>query len=155
MIGLPTRQKKILKKLMSLDGWVKGKELAEEMAVTPRTIRADIAAINVWLKTVGCYIESSRQEGYRLRGERQGELESLLWDGMDVPLTPQERMRALGIRLLQADEEKPEDVDELEEEMFVSRTTLESGIFKIKAMLESRTTPMYVKRNGKIGRAHV
>ena len=78
MIGLPTRQKKILKKLMSLDGWVKGKELAEEMAVTPRTIRADIAAINVWLKTVGCYIESSRQEGYRLRGERQGELESLL-----------------------------------------------------------------------------
>ena len=32
MIGLPTRQKKILKKLMSLDGWVKGKELAEEMA---------------------------------------------------------------------------------------------------------------------------
>ena len=67
MIGLPTRQKKILKKLMSFDGWVKGKELAEEMAVTPRTIRADIAAINVWLKTVGCYIESSRQEGYRLR----------------------------------------------------------------------------------------
>ena len=84
MIGLPTRQKKILKKLMSLDGWVKGKELAEEMAVTPRTIRADIAAINVWLKTVGCYIESSRQVGYRLRGERQGELESLLWDGMGL-----------------------------------------------------------------------
>lgn len=149
MMGLPMRQKKILKKLMALDGWVKGRKLAEEMEVTPRTIRTDIAAINVWLKSVSCYIESSRQEGYRLRGERQGELESLLWDGTDIPLTPQERMRILGIRLLQADEENPEDVDELEEEMFVSRTTLESGIFKIKAMLESRTTPMYIKRTGR------
>ena len=149
MMGLPMRQKKILKKLMALDGWVKGRKLAEEMEVTPRTIRTDIAAINVWLKSVSCYIESSRQEGYRLRGERLGELESLLWDGTDIPLTPQERMRILGIRLLQADEENPEDVDELEEEMFVSRTTLESGIFKIKAMLESRTTPMYIKRYGR------
>ncbi|MBS7007146.1 BglG family transcription antiterminator [Anaerostipes sp.] len=149
MMGLPMRQKKILKKLVALDGWVKGRELAEEMEVTPRTIRTDIAAINVWLKTVSCHIESSRQEGYRLRGQRQSELEAMLWDGTDVPLTPQERMRILGIRLLQADEEKPEDVDELEEEMFVSRTTLESGIFKIKAMLESRTTPMYIKRCGR------
>lgn len=149
MIGLPMRQKKILKKLVDLDGWVKGRKLAEEMEVTPRTIRTDIAAINVWLKTVDCYIESSRQEGYRLRGERQEKLESMLWDGTDVPLTPQERMRILGIRLLQADEEYPEDVDELEEEMFISRTTLESGIFKIKAMLESRTTPVYIKRSGR------
>lgn len=149
MIGLPMRQKKILKKLVDLDGWVKGRKLAEEMEVTPRTIRTDIAAINVWLKTVDCYIESSRQEGYRLRGERQEKLESMLWDGTDVPLTPQERMRILGIRLLQADEEYPENVDELEEEMFISRTTLESGIFKIKAMLESRTTPVYIKRSGR------
>lgn len=149
MTGLPLRQKNILKKLMALDGWVKGRKLAEEMEVTPRTIRADIAAVNTWLKPLGCYIESSRQKGYRLRGERQGDIESMLWDGTDVPLTPQERMRILGIRLLQADEEKPEDVDELEEEMFISRTTLESGIFKIKAMLESRTTPMYIRRSGR------
>lgn len=149
MINLPSRQKKILKKLVSSDGWIKGKKLSEEMGVTLRTIRTDINAINHVIQSKNCYIESSRQEGYRFNGEFSKELEQVLFEGNAVPNTPEERIRALGIRLLWADETDPEDLDDLEEEMFISAATLESYIFKIKVMLESRTTPIYVKRKNK------
>lgn len=149
MINLPSRQKKILKKLLSFDGWIKGKELSEEMEVTLRTIRTDINAINHAIQSKNCYIESSRQEGYRFNGNLSKEIEQMLFEGKSVPNTPEERIRVLGIRLLWADETDPEDLEELEEEMFISGTTLESYIFKIKMMLESRTTPIYVKRKNK------
>lgn len=149
MINLPLRQKKILKKLLASGGWMKGKELAEEMEVTLRTIRTDINAINHAIRESGCHIESSRQEGYRFCGILSKDIEKQLFEGNMVPNTPEERMRVLGIRLLWADEKDPEHLEELEEEMFVSAATLESDIFKLKMMLESRNTPVYVKRKGK------
>jgi len=148
MMNLPLRQKRILKMLLEQDGWIKGKDIAEEMNVTMRTVRTDIAIINAALKESDCQIESSRQEGYRLKGEDQEVIHQLLFDRDKIPNTPEERMRLVSIRLLETDENRPEDIEDLEEEMIISRATLETTILKVKTALESRSNPIYIKRKG-------
>lgn len=148
MMNLPLRQKRILKMLLGQDGWIKGKDIAEEMNVTIRTVRTDIAIINAVLKESDCEIESSRQEGYRWKGKDQALVQQLLFNKDEVPNTPEERMRLVSIRLLETDEYRPEDIEDLEEEMIISRATLETTILKVKTALESRSNPIYIKRKG-------
>lgn len=151
MFDLQDRHKRIINELISGNDWVKGNVLAERVKVTPRTIRSDIAAINHLLHPVGYEIQSSRKDGYRITGDNIEKLSGILNDGGDIPNTPRDRIRVLSIRLLLADRENVEYLDDLEEEMYVSRATLENSIYKIKAAIENRTSPLYLQREkGKV-----
>lgn len=146
MFDLQDRHKRIINELISGNDWVKGNVLAERVKVTPRTIRSDIAAINHLLHPVGYEIQSSRKDGYRITGDNIEKLSRILSDGGDIPNTPRDRIRVLSIRLLLADRENVEYLDDLEEEMYISRATLENSIYKIKAAIENRTSPLYLQR---------
>lgn len=151
MIDLQERHKRIIQELLLRDGWVKGSVLAESMGVTPRTIRSDIAVINHQISMAGCEIQSSRKEGYRIVADHTGKLSQMLAEEMDIPSTPRDRIKKLSIRLLMADRESAERMNDLEEEMYISRTTLESSIYKIKSAMENRMAPVFVQREkGKI-----
>lgn len=151
MFDLQDRHKKIISELLSRNDWVKGNTLAQSMGVTPRTIRSDIVAINQLIHPMGCEIQSSRKDGYRIVGNHIDDLGQILGGGMDIPNSPRDRIKMLSIRLLFADREDAEYLDDLEEEMYISRATLENSIYKIKAAMEKRASPVFIQREkGKI-----
>ena len=151
MFDLQDRHKKIIHELISRNDWMKGNVLAEKARVTPRTIRSDIAVINHLLHPIGYEIQSSRKDGYRISGDNIEKLSRILNDGADIPNTPRDRIKKLSIRLLLADRENVEYLDDLEEEMYISRATLENSIYKIKAAIENRVSPLFLQRErGKV-----
>lgn len=151
MFDLQDRHKKIIHELISGNDWMKGNVLAEKARVTPRTIRSDIAVINHLLHPIGYEIQSSRKDGYRISGDNIEKLSRILNDGADIPNTPRDRIKKLSIRLLLADRENVEYLDDLEEEMYISRATLENSIYKIKAAIENRVSPLFLQRErGKV-----
>lgn len=151
MYDLQDRHKKIINELIRRNDWVKGNILAEKVNVTPRTIRSDIAVINHMLQPTGYGIQSSRKDGYRIWGDHVEKLNQILSDGSDIPNTPRDRIKTLSIRLLLADKDNVEYLDDLEEEMYVSKATLENSIYKIKAAIENRVSPIFLQREkGKI-----
>lgn len=151
MFDLQDRHKRIINELIFRNDWVKGNALAERVNVTPRTIRSDISAINHLLHPIGCGIQSSKKDGYKLSGDNVEKLSQILSDGADIPNTPRDRIKMLSIRLLMADCENVEYMDDLEEEMYISRATLENSIYKIKAAIENRVPPLFLqKEKGKV-----
>ncbi|OKZ75658.1 MAG: hypothetical protein BHV87_05325 [Clostridiales bacterium 36_14] len=77
-ILLSLRQRKILQSLKYKTEYVTGKELANELNVSSRTIRNDINEINNLLKESGIVIESKRSVGYLLQTENSAELAHIL-----------------------------------------------------------------------------
>lgn len=151
MFDLQDRHKRIINELISRNDWVKGNVLAERVKVTPRTIRSDIAAINPLLQRAGCEILSSKKDGYRIAGDNVDKLSQMISGGTDIPNTPRDRIKMLSIRLLMADRDNVEYLDDLEEEMYISRATLENSIYKIKAAIENRASPLLLQREkGKV-----
>lgn len=146
VLNIPLRQKNIIKMLLSEDGWIKGARIAKEMGITDRTVRSDIAAINSVMEGSNNIIESSRQNGYRLKSEDSELLNKLLFNKNNLPITPEERLRYLSIRLLQVDESNPKKLWELADELAISMPTLESTIQKIRGVLENRKDPFMIQR---------
>lgn len=97
-----------INELIFRNDWVKGNVLAERVNVTPRTIRSDISAINHLLHPIGCGIQSSKKDGYKLSGDNVEKLSQILSDGADIPNTPRDRIKMPSIRLLMADSENVE-----------------------------------------------
>lgn len=146
VLNIPLRQKNILKMLLSEDGWIKGSRIAKEMGITDRTVRSDIAAINSAMEGSSNIIESSRQNGYRLKSSDSELLNKLLFNKKNLPITPEERLRYLSIRLMQVDESNPKKLWELADELAISMPTLESTIQKIRGVLENRKDPFVIQR---------
>lgn len=124
-IILPARQRKLLSLLNEQKKLITGVELSHKMDVSDRTIRNDILELNKLLEELPVHIRSIRGKGYVLDVEDRTLLQQLIYTE-DVLLTQEDRVRYLTIRLICA--EKPLRFGELEDEMFLSRTTLEKDI---------------------------
>lgn len=124
-----SRQKKILQEMSGLDSWIKGKELANTMGVTDRTIRSDIEKINIIIPDI---VQSSTRDGYRINlkvyEQSQVNTQSL------IPQTPKERTIYIIKSLLF--HHKKLKFRELEDELFVSEHTIEGDIKKIREMIK-------------------
>ena len=111
-------------------------ELANRLAVSTRTIRTDITALNELLAAQGASFVLNRGEGYQLKIEDAERYEHWLQPepvAVRVPRTSTERMHALLIRFLtSAFSLKLED---LADEWFVSRTTLQSDMAGVREWL--------------------
>ena len=122
---LHERQRKILRYLNESGGCMTGAELSQRLNISSRTIRSDIVEINRRIPAEIGQIQASRGSGYRLVIHDREQFHSYISTGLNL-LTREDRSRHLLVALLWATE--PLSLEQLEDEMFVSRTTLEGDI---------------------------
>lgn len=122
------RQKKILTFLLTANDWVTGAEIAKKLRITDRTVRKDVRDINeVLRKYPETSIEAIRGTGYLLKTADRELLMEQLRENNDE--TPKDRMANVALEILET--EDPVSLEDLEEEFFISRTTLEVAIRQI------------------------
>lgn len=129
LLDLSLRQRRLLNYLQHKKDYTTGKELAAFLEVSSRTIRSEVAAINLQLKTNGIQIDSKHSHGYYLSAQARSWLLHQEKDSQSF-LTRHERVRYIAYRLVFSDEAV--NLYDLEDEMFVSQTTLEHDIAALK-----------------------
>ena len=128
-LGLSLRQKKLLHMLRGMNTYITGKALARQLNVSVRTIRNDVADINHALAPYKAQISSQHSKGYLYVAEDPAAIQSM--NQIDNAFfTRDERVRYLAFRFCLADE--PLNIYDLEDEVFVSHTTLEHDLHHLK-----------------------
>ncbi len=142
-VYLIERQKKILNLLLLGDGWMTGAQIGNQLGITDRTVRNDIRDINEELKEFpDTHIESIRGKGYILNSKsREAILEQV--EQTNGNETTQGRLCNLALEILMA--EDPVFLDDLEEEYYISRTTLEATIKNINEKCKETGNKMVVR----------
>ncbi len=121
------RQDQLLASLLRQDGWVTAAALADQLGVTPRSIRSYVAALNA--RVAGDAVESG-PAGYRPGPDARAALRTR--DGADS--APRDRLHTL-VRLL-LDAADGIDVYESAERLHVSEATLEADLSRVRGLLD-------------------
>ncbi|MEJ8737900.1 PRD domain-containing protein [Erysipelotrichaceae bacterium HCN-30851] len=129
------RQEKILRILKNERKFITGKEFAELLNVSDRTVRSDIEQINK--SSSKPIIISDRHKGYSLENNSIKPMKSDLIKKNDIPQTPGERTGYILRRLLISDKEI--NVSNLQDEIFVSSYSLENDLRKVREKLKQNT----------------
>lgn len=128
-LNLSLRQRKLLHILQSRSSFVTGPELARQLNVSSRTIRNDIAEINQSLLPFHAQILSEGNKGYLFSAEDPDAIRKMNQAGTAF-FTKEDRVRYLAIQLCLSD--IPINMYDLEEEMYISRTTLDHDLRFLK-----------------------
>lgn len=128
-LNLSLRQRKLLHYLQQQKTYTTSEELANQLHVSSRTIRSDVIEINEALKDFHVRIASKRSWGYLLEAEDSADLKRLSQTSSSF-LSRDERVRHITFSLCLADE--PLNLYDLEDEMFISRTTLEHDLHALR-----------------------
>lgn len=146
-VTLHKRQRQLLSLLRSRHGIVTSSELAAQMELSDRTVRNDVRMLNPILEQYGAKIETVRGKGLHLLEGNEGSspLDELLYSENTVQ-TREDRVNNLLIKLLFGDQGC--QYDELEDEMFVSRTTLEGDIRYIRKIFSTRRPHLTLTQSG-------
>ncbi|MBJ3814134.1 BglG family transcription antiterminator [Shimwellia pseudoproteus] len=111
-------------------------ELALRLAVSTRTVRADISALNTLLLHHGVQLVLNRGAGYQLRVDDAGRYAALQAEQprpLRIPRTSAERVHYLLVRFLTSAFSLK--LETLAEEWFVSRATLQSDMAEVREWL--------------------
>ncbi|WP_238550018.1 BglG family transcription antiterminator [Bacillus safensis] len=138
MMTADPRTYQLIQRLFETKGFVKLEELTASFRLSDRSIRNLIKEANEYLKETGAMIKSIRGKGYTLLTSDQDAF--LLWLHQQklparslVPVMPEERVRFMMRKLLlQSDYLK---IDQLAEELFISRMTVSSDLKKGRELL--------------------
>lgn len=142
-LSLSLRQRKILNYLQQKTTYTTGEELAGYLQVSSRTIRNDVIVINETLVSKGIRIISKRRWGYALEADDRNLLIKLNQSNNSF-LSREDRIRYILFRLCLSDD--PVNLYDLEDEMFISRTTLEHDLlFLRKTYFLAQPTQPYIK----------
>ncbi len=126
---LTVKQRKLLQMLLAQGDFLRGADAAARLGVTDRTVRTDVAQMDSALAQFGAHIESVRGKGYRLVTDDPAALRSLLYgDGSLV--SQEDRMQAILERLVFSEDSI--SLGDLQDELFVSHTTLENDLRRIR-----------------------
>ena len=128
-LELTLRQRKLLHMMQHRTSFITGAELARELGVTSRTIRSDILEINQAISPYQAEICSERSKGYRFAARDPELIRSLNQIGLGL-MTRTDRVRYLAFRLCLS--EVPLNLFDLEDEMFISHTTLEQDLQNLR-----------------------
>ncbi len=128
---------------MQSETYVTGKYLANINKVSTRTNRDDIRNLNLELADYGALVESIMSKGYKLviKDEQLfrhflSEMSEYLYAGDEVhPQTPKERVHFIMVRLLL--EEIYIKLEDLAEELFVSKSTVQNDLKDVKRILST------------------
>ncbi len=124
-LDLSLRQKKLLHAMQHTSSPKTSYELASQLNVSTRTIRNDVVKINDELAPHHAQIVALKSKGYEFQAEDPKLIESL--NQIDNAFFSKEnRVRYLAFELCLAEE--PLNVYDLEDEMFISHTTLEHAL---------------------------
>lgn len=140
------RQKQLLILLRSQPRVVTSQYLANRLEVSDRTVRNDVQALNSILSRYGAKIETIRGKGLTLHMP-EDEISPMLHDLLRTPDSLQsreDRANYLLVKLLLSN--TGFQLGELEDEMFVSRTTLENDIRFLRKLVTMRRPHLYLKR---------
>ncbi len=139
------RQRQLLALLKTQQRVVTSKELASLLEVSDRTVRNDVIVLNNVLERHGAKIETTRGKGLILRMPE--EVSPILSDLAHTPDTLQsreDRANFLLVKLLLSD--TAFQLGDLEDEMFISRTTLENDIRYLRKLVTMRRPNLYLNR---------
>ena len=129
-LSLSLRQRKLIHYLQQKNGnYTTGEELANHLHVSARTIRNDINELNQTLIDTGVQITSKRSSGYLLVAADEQDLKKLSQSSNSF-LSRDERVRHIAFRLCLSD--APINLYDLEDEMYISRTTLERDLHSLR-----------------------
>lgn len=145
-LNLALRQRKLLHLIQNKNGITTGAELARELNVTSRTIRSDISEINAVISKYGASIRSEKSKGYLFQAADPDLIQQM--NRIDTAFfTPEDRVRYLTSQLCLSD--LPISLFDLEDEMFVSRTTLEHDLrtLRMKYVLSAPFIKLNYEKN--------
>lgn len=135
---LSIRQKNMLQSIVGHPEGISGKQLSEQLRVSEKTIRNDVAAVNRWLKELGCCISASQKNGYFIEEENKNKV-NLILESLNQPeqskeaQTPRERRFAVMDRVLG----RPGiSIYQMAERMCVSEQTLYKDIAYLERILK-------------------
>lgn len=144
-LNLSFRQKKLIHILHEKGTYITGSELAKQLNVSPRTIRYDIEKINQKLLSYHAQILSKHSKGYIYYAEDPDKIYAMI--RMDTSLlTSSERIRFLALKLCLSD--VPLNLYDLEEEMYVSHTTIENDLSLLKKKYSLKSPYIRLIRKG-------
>lgn len=127
------KYERMLELLAQTDDWVTASELADDLGVTTRSVRSYVAAAKTAAQPLPIVIAST--SGYRLNREAYGEFLDRARTRGDIAGTPQERVHHLVRRLTELDDGI--DVFALADTLFVSESTLEADLRKVKTIADT------------------
>ncbi|EPO5265910.1 BglG family transcription antiterminator [Providencia rettgeri] len=112
-------------------------ELAKNFSVSTRTIRSDINEINELIQPYSAHIVYERGRGYRLNIEDEALFATFTQQNDEddhIPRTSKERIDALLLKLLMLS--LPVKLDDIAEEWFISRGTLQQDMGAVREQLQ-------------------
>ncbi|MBT2713653.1 transcription antiterminator [Pseudomonas sp. ISL-88] len=131
------RLRELLRLLLAAETPVTSSVIAANVKVTTRTVRNDIKELQTILEKHGASIQSVRGSGYKLSIRDEQPFKNWLQDNFQqnsgLPIFPDERINYLMKRLLLT--EGYLKLDDLAEELFISKSTLQSDIKEVKKRL--------------------
>lgn len=117
------------------DGTVSGNYLAERIGVTARTIYTDVSKINSELTKNGAKIVSRPRYGITLVIEDEERFRKYFEELQSESLSAEDRVREIAVDLLTGAD--PVKIDDLSEKYFVSRSTMQSDLKKVREIFSS------------------
>ncbi len=141
--NLSSRQKLILTYMNGKHSVVPGKELAERLGVSTRTVRFAVSEMNDLLREDGISVDAVSGKGYRLSVRDRERFHELISD-REIIHTKEDRIVYLIMRFISSDDWV--NLSELEDDIFVSRTTLENDIREIRKRICEHEPYIMMKR---------
>lgn len=124
--------------LMPEDDFITNKQLAQALGVSNRTVYSDIAQLNQVLKDNGAQLITKPHYGVKLLVTDQVKyhvfLRSLETDAVTVGDNTEARVNKIIEKLIQTD--SPIKMDDLGDELYISRSTLKNDLKKARAFLD-------------------
>lgn len=132
----------ILNILLAKESAITGTKLAEQLQVSDRTIRSDIAQINKQLKSeeievmacnpYGYFIEESDKTLLRMIMEESDERDESYY----IPNTPSDRVNFIALKLISGQDYI--SMNDLADELFVSKATINQGVKRLIQIMKEK-----------------
>ncbi len=146
------RQEKLLESFIRHDGYITSEYLAEELKVSPRTIRQDIKHLSIELLKNGITLIAVPSKGYLIPKEDIENaltyLQSLEIKHSDLPTMPLGRSTYIIRKLLFM--EKTIFIHDLEEDLHISSSTVEKDIQEVRKWFEDQNLHLISSRSAGI-----
>lgn len=144
LIHCSQRKRNLVNILLITASWVSGPELSDKLGISDRTVRKEIIELNDILKQYNGLIISERGKGYRLECGNQNYLVSILNNGL---YSDEKENRICEIAVMLAGSPHGIDLYDLEEQLFISRTTLEKELRVMRDIMSEYYPTLTFARN--------
>ena len=131
---LQNRLQNILMSLLDANDWCTSAYLSRILNVTDRTIRNDMNELSAILHSLDISITSERSKGYLLDNKNKYKVRQCIEDGQIILDEVNEELH-ISILMYLLELNQAIDLDELSDKFYISKSTLEEKIKKIKSLL--------------------